>query len=126
MISTAPSTSEASGEVKIGNYVTIGHGAVLHACTVEDETLIGMGAVIQEQSVVGKHSIVAAGAVVEPGTQIPEGQLWGGNPAVFKRNVNEKELAFFTTSAENYYSVSQQHKEEFLPETTQFTELESK
>jgi carbonic anhydrase/acetyltransferase-like protein (isoleucine patch superfamily) len=125
VISTALSTAEQSGAVNIGNYVTIGHGALLHACTVEDLAMIGMGAIVQEGAVVGKNAIVAAGSVVEPFTKIPSGQMWAGNPAVFKRDVNDRELEFAIPAAKQYNMVASEHKDEFLPEGTQFREAEA-
>ncbi|MGI6223867.1 MAG: gamma carbonic anhydrase family protein [Prevotella sp.] len=65
----------------IGNDVTIGHNATVHACTVEDGALIGMGSVVLDGAVVGRGSIVAAGAVVLHGTVIPPHEIWGGIPA---------------------------------------------
>ncbi len=81
-------------EVIVGSKVTIGHGAVLHSCTIQDRVLIGMNSVIQEGAFVEHDSIVAAGAVVLPETHIPSGQLWAGNPAQYVRDVtdDEKEL----------------------------------
>ena len=63
------------GTVTIGNNVTIGHGAVLNACSVEDNSLIGMGAVLEEGSHVGSYSLVGAGSVVEKGQSIPSGEV---------------------------------------------------
>ena len=63
------------GTCTVGNNVTIGHGAILNACSVEDYTLIGMGAVLEEGSHVGTYSMVGAGSVVEKGQQIPSGEV---------------------------------------------------
>jgi carbonic anhydrase/acetyltransferase-like protein (isoleucine patch superfamily) len=82
-------------ETKIGSYVTIGHGAMLQSCIVEDNCLIGMNAVVQEGSVIESNSMVAAGAVVLPETHIPQGQLWAGNPAKYVRDVTEAEIEQF-------------------------------
>ena len=65
----------------VGDYVTVGHGAVLHACTIEDECLIGMNSTILDGATIGKNSIVAAGAVVPVGMNVPEGSLVAGMPA---------------------------------------------
>lgn len=73
----------------IGNYVSIGHNAVVHSATVEDEALIGMGAVVLDGAVVGKGSIVAAGAVVTKGTVIPPCSLAMGIPAKVRGTVPE-------------------------------------
>lgn len=67
-----------SEDTTIGSDVTVGHMASLHGCTVEDEALIGMGAMLQQGSRVEKGAMVAAGAVVAPGTTVPAGEIWGG------------------------------------------------
>lgn len=69
----------------IGDYVTVGHGAIVHACTVEEHCLIGMGAIIQNRAVIGKGSIVAAGSVVKEGTIVPPNSLVAGVPAKIVR-----------------------------------------
>jgi len=65
----------------IGNNVSIGHSAIVHGCTIHDDVLIGMGAIVMDQVVVGSNSLVAAGAVVLEGTIIPEGCIYAGVPA---------------------------------------------
>src|SRR5690606_6991719 len=71
------------GEIRseIGNNVSIGHNAVVHGCTIHDNVLIGMGAIVMDDCVVESYSIVAAGAVVTQNTHIKEGELWAGIPA---------------------------------------------
>ena len=86
----------------IGADVTIGHRAILHACTVQDACLIGMGAVLLDGVLVGKHSLIGAGAVVSPGKVIEPGSLWLGNPARFARKLSDQEIAAIYYSAENY------------------------
>lgn len=111
-------------DVEIGNWCTIGHGALLTACKVEDRVLIGQGSIIQEGCEIGSDSIIAAGAVLLPGTVVPPGQLWAGNPAVFKRNTTDAEKAAFKSSAEHYGDLSEEHKGEFLPFGTAYQEAE--
>ena len=65
----------------VGNWVTVGHSAIVHACTVGDEVLVGMGAIILDGSVIGKQSIIGANALVTGGTKIPPGSLVLGSPA---------------------------------------------
>ncbi len=77
----------------IGNEVTVGHSVNLHGCTVEDNTLIGIGAIVLDGAVVGKHSLVAAGSLVPPGTLIPERSLVMGSPAKIKRAMTDEEVA---------------------------------
>ncbi len=86
----------------IGSDVTVGHGVILHACTVEDGCLIGMGSVILDKAVIGKHSLIGAGAVVAPGKIVEPGSLWVGNPARFVRMLSEAEIESLYYSAENY------------------------
>jgi gamma-carbonic anhydrase len=87
---------------RLGNYVTVGHSAVIHACTVGDEVLIGMGAVILDGAVIGKQSIVGAGALVTQGTKAPPGSLVLGTPAKVVRKLTRKERAGLKTWAEKY------------------------
>ncbi|EFH66606.1 F18O14.34 [Arabidopsis lyrata subsp. lyrata] len=107
--------SNLSGKVHptiIGDNVTIGHSAVLHGCTVEDETFIGMGATLLDGVVVEKHGMVAAGALVRQNTRIPSGEVWGGNPARFLRKLTDEEIAFISQSATNYSNLAQAHAAE--------------
>ncbi len=94
----------------IGDDVTIGHGAILHACRVEDECLIGMGAIILDEAVIEKGSMVAAGALVPPGKVVKSGQLWGGSPAKYMRDMNSEEVAFLKVSADNYVRLAEEYK----------------
>lgn len=77
--------------LKIGNGVTIGHRAVVHGCTIEDDCLIGMGAIVMNQAVIGKGSVVAAGAVVLEKTIIPPNSLVTGSPGNVKKNYDNPE-----------------------------------
>ncbi len=73
--------STPANRVTVGDFVTVGHGAVLHGCTVEDYCMIGMNATVLDGAVIGRGSIVAAGAVVREGTQVPPGSFAAGLPA---------------------------------------------
>jgi carbonic anhydrase/acetyltransferase-like protein (isoleucine patch superfamily) len=77
--------------LKIGNGVTIGHRCIIHGCTIEDECLIGMGAIVMNQAVIGKGSIVAAGAVVLEKTIIPPYSLVTGSPGKIKKTYENRE-----------------------------------
>lgn len=94
----------------IGDEVTIGHSAVIHACTIGDRALIGMGAIILDEAVVEEGAMVAAGAVVPPKKIVPSGQLWGGNPARYMRDLSEEEKAFLPKSADNYVRLAAEYK----------------
>lgn len=93
---------DADSPLNIGDRVTVGHGAILHGCTVEDGALIGMGAIVMNGARIGKNSIVAAGALVTQHTVIPEGSLVMGNPAKIRRSVTEEEIESSLRNAENY------------------------
>jgi carbonic anhydrase/acetyltransferase-like protein (isoleucine patch superfamily) len=86
----------------IGSNVTVGHSAVVHAATVHDFSLIGMGAIILDNACVGPYSLVAAGAVVVGNSIIPEGMLAAGVPARVVRPLTEEERQFLIQSARNY------------------------
>ena len=86
----------------IGNRVSIGHNAIVHGCTIEDDVLIGMGAIVMDQAIVGSGSLVAAGAVVLQGTKIEPGMLYAGIPAKPVRPVDEALRSLITRTATNY------------------------
>jgi len=93
----------------IGTWVTVGHGAIIHACTIEDECLIGMGATVLDGARVGARSIIGAGAVVTPRTVIPPGSLAVGAPARVTRLLSEQEQQNLKAWAEKYVHVSAAH-----------------
>lgn len=99
--------------VRIGRYVTIGHAAMIHACEIGDECLIGMQATVLDGAVIGAQSIVGAGALVTKGTQIPEGSLVLGSPAKVARALNPSERDGLRGLAEKYVAVSRGHKARF-------------
>lgn len=86
----------------VGNYVTIGHSAIVHACTVGDESLIGMGSVILDGAVIGRQCLIGAKALVTQGTQIPDGSLVLGMPAKIVRPLTAEERGRLKGSAEKY------------------------
>jgi gamma-carbonic anhydrase len=86
----------------VGNYVTIGHSAVVHACKVEDEVLIGMGAVILDGAVIGRQSVIGAKALVTQGTVIPPGSLVLGSPAKVVRALTRQERSGVKYWAQKY------------------------
>jgi carbonic anhydrase/acetyltransferase-like protein (isoleucine patch superfamily) len=96
--------------LNIGSNITIGHNAVLHGCTIEDFCLIGMGAIVMDRAYIHRHSIVAAGAIVLEGFDVPEGMLVAGIPAKVKRALTEKEMQFIRQSAVNYVDYVQAYK----------------
>ena len=91
-----------SYECHIGDYVTVGHGAILHCCTIENHCLIGMGATILDQSVIGEGSIVAAGSLVTKGSIVPPHSLVMGSPAKVIRVLNETDMEKIHRQAVRY------------------------
>jgi len=96
----------------IGNDVTVGHNATLHACTIEDEVLIGMNATVLDGALVPKHTIVGANALVPPGKHLEGGWLYMGIPAKPVRQLTEKDIAFFKYSAAHYVKLMRQYQAE--------------
>lgn len=86
----------------IGKNVSVAHNAVVHGCTLEDNVLVGMGAIVMDGSVVGSNSVIAAGAVVLPGTQIPPGSVFAGVPARKVKDTGEEMKAVIMRTARNY------------------------
>lgn len=93
----------------IGADVTVGHGAILHACTIDDACLIGMGARVLDGARVKSHSLVGAGAVVAPGKIVGKGELWLGNPARPVRKLSEREIEQFYYSAQHYVRLKNEY-----------------
>ncbi len=91
-----------TGPVSIGNRVTVGHSAVVHACTIEDNVLIGMGAIILDNAFIGANSIVGAGALVTARTIVPPGSMVLGSPAKVVRPLKPEEIASIGKYADNY------------------------
>lgn len=96
--------------VLVGDYVTIGHGAMIHACTIEDECLIGMRSTVLDGAIIGKRSLVGAGAVITPGTVVPPGSLVLGAPAKVVKTMDETRQEGLRGWAEKYVKVSAAHK----------------
>jgi len=102
--------SPDGGPLHIGRGVTVGHSAILHACTVGDYCLIGMGAVVLDGAVIEPYTLIAAGSVVPPGKTVASGWLWRGNPARPARELSAQEKEYFRYSAEHYIKL----KDEYL------------
>ena len=96
---------------EIGADVTIGHMALLHACTLEDGCFIGMRACVMDGVVVEGAAMVAAGALITPGKRIRRGELWAGSPAKLLRQLSEKEIAYFAYAARHYRDLAASHLE---------------
>jgi carbonic anhydrase/acetyltransferase-like protein (isoleucine patch superfamily) len=100
----------AGTKTTIGADVTVGHMALLHACTVEDGAFIGMKACLMDGVVVESGGMVAAGALVTPGKRVRKGELWAGSPAKLMRPLSEKEMAYFAYSARHYCEVAASYR----------------
>lgn len=98
-------TSDFSG-TDIGSDCTVGHSAIIHACTVEDFCLIGMGSILLDGARIGSGSLVGAGALVTPGTIIPPGSLVIGSPAKVKRPLADKEREQIRYGADHYVELA--------------------
>lgn len=96
----------------IGDDVTVGHLAMLHACRLEDGAFVGMKACLLDGVVVERGAVVAAGALVSPNKRIPAGELWAGTPARFVRKLEPDEIERFASTAPHYVRLSRQHMSE--------------
>jgi carbonic anhydrase/acetyltransferase-like protein (isoleucine patch superfamily) len=96
----------------IGNRVTVGHAAVLHGCVVEDDVLIGIGAIVLNGAKVGRGAVVAAGTLVPEGMDVPPGMLVMGTPAKVRREVTKEEHARFAKNCDHYVKITAIYKEE--------------
>ena len=88
--------------VTVGDWVTIGHNAIVHGCVLEDTVLIGMNATVLNNAHIGEGSIIAAGAVVPEGTIVPKRTLWAGVPAKMRRELGDTDRELILTYARNY------------------------
>ena len=95
----------------VGELVTVGHKAILHACTIGDEVLVGMGAIVLDGAEIGPRSIIGAGALVTGGKKFPEGSLIIGSPAKVVRTLSHDEQAGIKMWAEKYVALSRAYRE---------------
>jgi gamma-carbonic anhydrase len=107
---TVVHVTRGTGPTFIGSDITIGHQALIHACTLEDGCFIGMGATLLDGAVVESRGMIAASALLTPGKRIPSGQLWAGNPAKYMRDLGEKDFAFFADNAVHYVKLGQEYR----------------
>lgn len=94
--------TDAGFPLTVGSGCTIGHGAILHGCTVGDNTLIGMGTTVLNGAVIGRDCIVGAGSLVPQGMVIPDGSMAFGSPAKIRRPLTEEEIAYNRGTAALY------------------------
>lgn len=103
---------ERNENVIIGENVTIGHGAIVHGCTVGDNTIIGMGAIVLNRAVVGRNCIIGAGALVTEDKVIPDNSVVVGSPARVIRAMTEEDIAHNTWNAMHYVEIAAEYAKE--------------
>jgi len=96
----------------LGNRITVGHSVTLHGCTIEDDCLIGIGAIVLNDAHLGRGAVIAAGALVSEGAKIPAGSLVMGVPGKIRRDVTEAEKERFRINAQRYVALRQIYKDE--------------
>jgi len=94
----------------IGDDATVGHMALLHACTIGNKAFIGMQSLIMDEVVVEDEAMVAAGSIVTARKRIPKHQLWGGRPARYVRDMTAEEIEYLQISADRYAALAQEYK----------------
>lgn len=102
--------ADPGSPVTVADDVSVGHGAVLHGCTVGSGTVVGMGAVVMNGASIGRECLIAGGAVVLENTEIPDGSLVAGVPAKVRRPLTEEERAGMMTGITRYVSLAEQHR----------------
>jgi carbonic anhydrase/acetyltransferase-like protein (isoleucine patch superfamily) len=95
----------------IGSKVSIAHNAIVHGCTVEDNVLIGMGAIVMDDAVIGSGSVIAAGAIILPGTKVEPGSIYAGVPAKKVKDTGDEMKAVIERTARNYPMYAEWFKE---------------
>lgn len=113
---TVVHVTHGTAPTNIGDYVTIGHGAIIHGCTIENNVLIGMGATVMDHAVIGRDSIVGARALVTQNVEIPPRSLVLGQPAEVVRKLTDEEVATIRPYADNYVRYSAIHRGDETPE----------
>lgn len=96
----------------LGDDITVGHSAVLHACSIEDNAFIGIQACVMDDCLIERGAMVAAGALVTPGKIVKSGEVWAGKPAKKLRDVNESDLDFFAINRERYSRLAKEYRNE--------------
>jgi gamma-carbonic anhydrase len=99
-----------TGPTTIGSGVTIGHQAIIHAATIEDDAFVGMGARVLDGAVVESGAFLAAGALLTPNKRVKKGEVWAGNPAKFFRPMTDDEIKYIPWSATHYVALAKEYK----------------
>ncbi|WP_042892785.1 gamma carbonic anhydrase family protein [Anaplasma marginale] len=106
---TVVHTDREYGDTAIGKFVTVGHGCILHACSLMDKAFVGMGCVIMDRALMEECSMLAAGSLLTRGKVVKSGELWGGRPAKYMRMLSDQELAYLQQSADGYIELSRSY-----------------
>lgn len=114
---TVVHVTHGTAPTDIGARVTVGHGAIIHGCTIENNVLVGMGATVMDHAVIGTNSIVGAGALVTQRTEVPPRSMVLGQPATVVRELTDDEVDTIGRYAENYLRYSAVHAGREVPET---------
>ena len=108
-VTHASEYSPSGYALSIGDDVTVGHSAVIHACSIKDTVLIGMGSIILDGAIINSQCMLAAGALVGPGKELESGFLYVGSPAKKLRELSDKELKFLLYSAKGYVDLKNKY-----------------
>jgi len=103
-------TGDKGAEVTVGSGVTIGHSAIIHACTINDNAFVGMGSIVMDMSIIEEYGMLAAGGVLTPKKIIKSGEIWAGNPAKFFRKMTDIEKNYIKISSQNYVDLANEYK----------------
>ena len=103
-------TGAEGAPVIIGSGVTIGHGAIIHACIIEDYAFVGMGSIVMDLARIEQFGMLAAVAVLTPKRVVKTGQIWAGNPAKYFRDMTKEEKDYIKISADNYAELASEYK----------------
>ena len=104
-------TGSEGAPVIVGNSVTIGHSAIIHACIIEDNAFVGMGSIIMDLARIEQYGMLAAGAVLTPKKIVKSGEIWAGNPAKFFRQMTQIEKDYIKVSAQNYIELANEYRQ---------------
>ena len=107
--------ADAGAPTLIGREVTVGHMVMLHSCLIGDESLIGNGAIVLDRARIGRHCIVAAGSLVPPDREVPDGSVVMGAPAKLVREVTAEDLAMIAQGAAHYRARMQHYRRLLRP-----------
>ena len=103
-------TSRFDGPTHIGSNITIGHMALIHACSIEDNAFIGMQSTVMDKSIVEEYGFLGAGSLLSPGKIVRKNELWVGRPAKFVRMITDQEKEFMQDNLQNYLDLAKAYK----------------